>query len=288
MPKILMLSAFFCLFALPLRAEDTAAAEEAAGSLRANFKRVAVEFSSTNVSNAEEYQNSPVSALSADSETVMKGLLDFVLEYNQPNYQWNNSVYLEYGKTTLKPHDKPKSSSENADEILITSDYNRKMWRYQNADVGPFASLAYQTEFTANDDAPRNKTLRAKAGIKLFNGKYVKSLYAAAVGEFDMTYSPEDTKSAYEVGLTFEYPVREGVKFHVNGYFRDYLTYSRYVGTDFKYDLNIDSRMDVKISDHLSLAPVVNYRRAMAREASSAGSNLMIGVSLGYSGSFDL
>ena len=255
---------------------------------RADFRRVALEMSSTSVSNAEEYQNSPNSQLSADSETLFKGVFDFALEYGQPEYQWNNTVYMEYGKTKLKKADGSTTSSENADKILLTSDYARKMWKYDEADVGPFASLGYQTEFTANNDAPRNKTLRGKGGIKLFNGTYIKELYAALVEELDMTYNPSDTKTAYEIGIRAEYPLRDGVKFQLDSYFRDYFIYSRYVGTDFKYEFNLTSRMDVKIHKDLSIAPYISYFEAQSREAPVAGSNFMIGLSFAYSHLFNL
>lgn len=269
-----------------------AAAAEAPSSvnqLRANFKRVALEMSSTSVENAEQYQDSPNSKLSADSETVIKGVFDFVLEYEMPHGQWNNSVYAEYGKTTLKPVDGEKSSTENADKILLTSDYARKTWRYKDADLGPFASIGYQTEFTANNDAPRTKTLRAKEGLKMFNGQYIKELYIAPVEELDFTYSDSpDSKIAYEIGLNAEYPLRDGVKFQIESYFRDYVYYSTYRGTDFKYEFNLTSRMDVKLNDTLSLAPYISYFRAQDRQSDVAGSNFMIGLSLAYSDIFGL
>ncbi len=266
-------------------AEETALSPD--GELRANFKRVALEMSSTSVDNAEQYQNSPNSQLSADSETVIKGVFDFALEYEKADWQWNNSVYAEYGKTTLKPAEGEKSSTENADKILLTSDYNRKMWKYEDADVGPFASLGYQTEFTANNDAPRTKTFRAKEGIKMFNGKNVKELYVAPVQELDLTYS-SDTKLAYEIGFKGEYPLREGVKFQIESYFRDYVYYSTYRGTDFEYEFNLTSRMDVKLNNTLSLAPYITYFRAQDRQSDVAGSNFMIGLSLAYSDVFNL
>lgn len=255
---------------------------------KADFRRVALEFSSTEVKNAKAYANSPNSQLSADSQTVVKGVFDFMLEYQQPYYSWNNGVFMEYGKTKLRPADGDNSSSENADKILLTSDYNRKMWRYADADVGPFGSLGYQTEFTANNDAPRQKILRGKGGIKLFNGEKVKELYAALVEELDMTYSREDMKTAWEVGGRAEYPLREGVKFQFEGYFRDYFVYSRYVGTDFRYELNFTSRMDVKLNDGFSLAPYVSYIQAQSRESKLKGSNTMIDIALSFSGTFDL
>lgn len=273
----------FCSL-LPLNAY----ADDSAGELRANFKRVALEMSSTSVENAEQYQDSPNSQLSADSETVIKGVLDFVLEYEKKDWQWNNSIFAEYGKTRLKTAENQTSSTENADKILITSDYNRKMWTYDDADVGPFASLGYQTEFTANGDAPRKKTFRAKEGIKLFNGKYIQELYAAPVQELDLTYDDADTKLAYEIGIKAEYPLRDGVKFQFDSYFRDYVTYSTYRGTDFKYEFNFTSRMDVKLNDTFSLAPYLTYFRAQDRQSDVAGSNFMIGLSLAYSNLFNL
>lgn len=280
--KLFLFSAAL-LYSIPAFAAD----ETPKSNLRANFKRVALELSSTSVSNAKEYQNSPNSQLSADSETVVKGVFDFVLEYEQPKWQWNNSVFAEYGKTKLKKADGETSSTENADKILLTSDYARKTWRYHNADVGPFASIGYQTEFTANSDAPRKKTVRAKEGIKLFNGKYIKELYFAPVEELDFTYSDTDTKLAYEIGITAEYPLRDGVKFQLESYFRDYVAYSTYRGTDFTYEFNITSRMDVKLNDTLSLAPYITYFRAQDRESPSAGSNFMIGLSFAYSDLFN-
>ncbi len=262
--------------------------EAGAQELRANFRRISLDISSTEVSHAEEYINSPNAQLSADSQNVFKGVFDFVLENEHPDWQWNNSLFMEYGRTKLRPADGDNSTSENADKILLSSDYNRKMWKYEEADVGPFASLGYQTEFTANNDAPRAKILRGKAGIKLFNGTYIKELYAAAVEELDMTYHKADTKTAYEVGIRAEYPLREGVKFSLDSYFRDYVLYSRYVGTDFKYEFSLIARMDVKLKNDFSMGPYIQYFQAQAREAKNAGSNFMIGLSLSYASLFDI
>lgn len=272
---------------LPEKVEPKTVKDEKS-PLRANFKRVALELSSTEVKNAQKYENSPNSKLSADGETIVKGVFDFVLEYEQPTYQWNNSVFMEYGKTKLKPASGQDTSTENADKILLTTDYAAKVWKYDDADVGPFASLGYQTEFEPNEGAPRTKTIRGMGGIKLFNGTYIKELYAAWVQELDLTYSEEDSKSAYEIGIEAEYPLRDGVKFQLESYFRDYFAYSRYVGTDFKYEFSLIGRMDVKINQTLSLAPYVQYFRAQDRQSGVYGSNFMIGLSLAYADLFNL
>ena len=54
-------------------------------TLNANFRRIGLELSSTDVKNAIYYKDSPVSQLNADSQTVIKGIFDFILEY-ETNY----------------------------------------------------------------------------------------------------------------------------------------------------------------------------------------------------------
>ena len=83
--KIWLLLLPSLLFATNVKAEET----ESPYGLRANLKKAAFELASTEVKNAEEYRDSPNSKLSGDSETMIKGILDFVLEYEQEKYQWN-------------------------------------------------------------------------------------------------------------------------------------------------------------------------------------------------------
>lgn len=250
---------------------------------RANFRRLGLEVSSTEVKNAKEYQSSPVSALNSDSQTLISGIFDFVLEYDHEKMRWDNSVFLNYGKTKIKPINGPDETTENEDEILFTSDYTYKLWKFHNLDLGPFASVAYQTEFTSNDGAPRMKVFRGKTGAKLLSGKIIKELYVAGVGEYDITYSNEHTtKTAVETGWRLEHDVRDGVKMSTDGYFRKYLTYSNYVGTDLKYDLNLTARMDVAMTTNFTFGPYVSYRQAKSREARKSGSNVMIGLSIAY------
>ena len=204
--------------------------------------------------------------------------------------RWDNSLFMNYGRTKIKGHKEGDVSetSENEDKILLTSDYAYKMWKVRDMDLGPFASVAYQTEFTRNEDAPRMKVFRGKSGLKLFSGKVIKELYVAGVGEYDITYSDHVSKFAAETGWRLEHELRDGVQLSTDGYFRKYLAYSQYVGTDLKYDLNLTARMDVDITETLTFGPYISYRLAQSREAKNHASNLMIGVSLAYKNLYQL
>lgn len=257
-------------------------------TLKANLRRVGLELSSTEVKNAKYYQDSSVSALNSDSQKVVKGVLDFVLEYQTSFYRWDNGVFAEYAKTKLKSADGTTDNNETADKILFSSNYTQRVWKFDQGSLGPFVDAGYQTEFTRNDDAPRTSTLRGKLGLKLFDSPLLKDLYAAAVGEYDMTYNPDVSKLAGEVGFRIEQNLREDVKLSADGYYRRYFSFSQYEAEDLRYDLNITARMDVKMINKFYLGPYISYRRAHSRGAPVSASNFMIGLSFSYADAFDL
>lgn len=275
-------------------AQEAPPPEPPKGELKANFRRIGLDLSTTKVSHARNYQDSPVSQLNADDQSVLKGVFDFVLEYSKENLRWNNALFMEYGKTKIEPLDEPAKKTENADKILLSSTYSHKSMKFEapefgTIDFGPMASAEYQTEFTANDNAPRSRVFRGKGGLMLFDGKIIKDLYIAGVGEYDITYSKAHvSKFAGEIGWRIEHKIRDGVSFSTDGYYRRYFSYSRYVGTDLRYDFSLTARMDVDISKTLTFGPYLSYRRAHSRESDVAGSNFMIGVSFSYKNLFNL
>ena len=283
--NVLLISALLASFATNAYAAD----DETNFGWSAVLKKAGLEISSTEVKNSEEYKDSPNAELSGDSETVTKGIFDFSLINQQEKFKWDNNLFMEYGKTKLRPKDGPNVENETADKILLSTDYSRKIWRYWDADVGPFANLAYQTEFDPNEDAPRTKIVRGMAGIKMFDGPIIKSMYAAAVGEYDFTYRDDKTsKFAYELGLKATYPLREGVDFNFDSYFRDYVAYSSYNAKDFEYELSVKADMMVDVYKGLAIGPYVQYFRATDRGSDKYGSSTIIGVEASFGGSWGL
>ena len=116
--KILLSAMVVSFLSIPALAEET---DTQSSELKANLRRLGFEYSKTDVSHAKDYENSPVSQFNADSQSLIKGVLDFALEYNQDSMRWNNGLFMEYGKTKLKPVDEPTESTENSDKILLSS-----------------------------------------------------------------------------------------------------------------------------------------------------------------------
>ncbi len=280
------------IFALMLLMPFMAHADDAPADnlkLDLNIRRIGLELSKTTVTHAREYADSPVSALNADSQDFIKGVFDTALEYRKNRLNWDNSLFMEYGRTTLKPYDGPETVNDNADKILLSSDMSYACWDFGGLRFGPTVRGAYETQFRDNTDAPRQNVLRASPGISLFDHKVIKSLYLTGVYEYDFTYGHHQTsKLGSEFGWRIEYEIREGVKLSTNGYYREYFDYSEYVPQDLKRDLSAVGRLDTNLWGDLTMGPYVQYRLAKARGADVFGSNFVIGVSFNYITKFHL
>ncbi len=282
MKKILCL--LLCSAILP------ALAENADGDQwNLNLREISLSYSNTSVGNAKEYRNSPISQFSMDSQYNIVGTLDSLLDYTNDIGMWRNNLLLNYGKVKIKPVDGPNETTESADKIWLSTEYAFKTWQVSDFDVGPFGQMAFQTEFTANQDSPRYKVVSAREGIKAFEGTYIKELYGALVEEYDFTYSHDkNTKLAWEIGARLEYPLREGVKLTGTARYTDYFHYSKYVGTDLTYDLDVTGKFEVNLTDTITFAPYASYRRGKARAAHRSGDNFVIGLALKYADLFHL
>ena len=277
---LFVLEAFICL-------GGAVFAQDGKKGWQVELKKIAFDFTSTEVKNAKEYNEFSDARLSADSQTAVRGALDFISDYHAQHYLWTNELTANYGRTKIRPVEGQTLTNENADKILLTTGYTQRLWKVQDVlggfEAGPFFNLGYETEFTKPDNSPRKKILRGTAGVKLFEGRYIKSLFAAVVGERDFTYNPGASKLAWEAGFKIEQPVREGVTAKYSVLFRDYLSSSEKRDTDLDYEFSADARLEVSLYKNLYLAPFVSYYTAQAKYFGPRGENVYIGVSLSFS-----
>lgn len=269
-------------------AKDTTENLGEIASLKANLKRISVEYLEHSVTNKND-PNYPDS-YNADEEQTIGGLFDGNLTYNTANMVWVNGLYTEYAKAKTT-EDGVTTENEKNDEILLYTDYTHKVWKLEQGVIGPFAYLGYETEFTTfdlNGTDYRTKILRAKAGMKLYDGTYFKQLYISAVEEDDMTYNNSNMKTGAEIGYEFNYPLNPTTSFISEGYYRHFFSYSTKEPTDFEYKLELNNRIETKLTGDLYLAPFYNYELAETRGASSPRAASTFGLSLSYNKSFDI
>ena len=281
MLKKCFLLAILCLAVSGVSAQGTKRGWEV------ELSQLSFDFNTTQVKHAQEYQNFPEARLNADSQTAVRGLLNASADYYARHYLWSNELVLDYGRTKIRPVQGQSLTNENADQVLFTTGYTHRLWKVPHFlggfELGPFANLGYETEFTKPADANRKKILRFTTGVKLFEGKYLKDFFVAAVGERDYTYSPASNKLAWETGFKIEQPVREGVTAKYAFLFRDYLSESQSNETDLDYELSADARLEVQLYKNLHLAPFVSFYTAQGKHIAKRGENLYIGVSLSFS-----
>lgn len=277
---------FIALALSAMAALNSYAQQDKKTGWQVELKSLALDLSSTEVKHAQEYEDFPNAKLNSDSQRLIQGRLHLAGDYFGKNYLWSNALFMEYGKNTIKPVQGEKLTTENADRILLSSDYTLRLWNVKNflggVEAGPFVSLAYDTEFNSSADSPLKKVLRGSAGAKLFEGKYLKTLFASGFMEYDFTYPQESTKYGYEAGIGLEYDIREGVKAKFSGTFRDYCHESEKQTTDLDYSLELDARLDVLVLKNLSVAPFINYYTAQGKYVGPRGENLYVGVSFSF------
>ena len=251
------------------------------------LKKLSLDATSTEVKHAREYDGFSDARLTSDSQTYVRGAWDSIADYHAQHFVWTNKLLMDYGRTQIRPVDGENLTNENADRILFETGYTQRLWHVDDFlggfEAGPFATIGYETEFTKPHHSPRKRILRGMAGAKLFDGKYLKKLYAAIVGERDFTYSPYASKLAWETGIELEAPVREGVKFKADAMFRDYLDSSERHPTDLDWEFEANARLDVQLYKELYVAPFISYYTAQGKYIAPRGENVYVGVSFSFS-----
>ena len=280
MKKLLILAAALLVTA-------PAFAQDGKQGWQVELKKLAFDLTNTEVKHAQDYDGFSDARLTSDSQTSVRGAWDSIADYHAQHFVWTNQLLMDYGRTKIRPIEGEKLVNENADRILVQTGYTQRLWKVEDFlggfEIGPFVDLGYQTEFTKPKHAPRTRIWRGTAGVKLFDGKYLKKFYVAAVGEHDMTYDPDSDKLAWESGIELELPVREGVKFKTGALFRDYLHSSHKRSTDLDWELAADARLDVEVYKNLFVAPFISYYTAQGKYVGPRGENVYVGVSVSFS-----
>ena len=268
-------------------AAGSSKAQDNATGWQLDLKRISLNLSSTQVENAGDYANFSDSRLTADKQMLVQSMFDFEAAFAAPKYLWNNELLTEYGQAAITTQNGVETKTESADKITATSGIAYKIWKLEDFmggfDAGPFANASYETEFTNRDGMPYRKLLRGRLGAKAFEGKYIKSLYAAVVFEEDYTYPKSSANIAWETGLKMERPIREGVKAFCGVSFRDYFSHSENLPTNMDYEFEANVRMDVLVYKNLSVAPFLNYYDAKGEYIDRLGRNVYAGISFSFS-----
>lgn len=255
---------------------------------RINLRNLSMKMVNINVDGPSGFASAGESRLSADAQTLIQGSGKVVSEYYSGRFRFDAGVAADYGKTTLRPRNAPKTTSESVDQLVYSAELVYRMKSYNgklgSVVLGPYASTAYETEFSRNPGYNLKKVLRGSAGYKLFEGALLQELYAGVTTENIQTYSPARTQYALETGFRFASPIPgTALTLCADGTYRSFAR-SRY---DTAYALRDRLELNFKVTTRLygdiRISPFVSYFLANGKRLSGSAYNLTTGFALEYS-----
>ena|GEM_PF-1007884 len=260
---------------------------------RLNIRDISLQTQDTRVRNTDNFSQVSDSRLRTTRQTLIQGSGSVFSEYYKGNMRLDSGVSADYGKMTLRPKDQPRVETESVDQIILENELKYKFLRYKgflgSMLLGPFFNLAYDTEFTHQTDLPTRKIVRGRAGLKLFEGAYLRELYTGLVSEQNYTNDPARTNYAAEAGFGVNMLIPgTALTLDADGNYR-YFADSRFdTAADLKRRLELNLKLSTKLYGDVMISPFFNFFLATDKMTHTTATNIMTGVSLNYSRLFKL
>ena len=257
------------------------------------LSRISLNLTTTQIGNEKYYENFSNSRLSASSQLVLQAYSKLMADYYANSFVFFNSLLAEYGQTVIfATNDSPRISNKTLDRILLSTGYTHRIWKLENTragakiggEIGPFASLSLQSEFTPSPNLPyRKKYLRLSLGARLFDSKYIQNLHINLFGEDDFSDIKNQVQSmGLESGIQLKYSIRDGVDFASALYYRQYLLSNYPKSREPSFEMELNLRLDTLILQNLSISPFLSLYLLKGKYIERAGTNLFVGISLSY------
>jgi len=254
---------------------------------RINLRDLALLMTDTSVRGNKNFGSVSDSRINATNQTLLQGSGKLFSEYFSGKTRFDLGVSADYGKVTVRSINQPRLVSESADELVFESEFKQELGGYKNflgsGKYGPFANLAYDTEFTHQTHLPFRKIVRSKAGLKLFEGSSLKEFYAAFVSEQNYTNTPAKTDYAVETGFQAVLPVPgTALTLFSEGNYRDFAYARSDTFSDLKQILELHAKLSTKLYNMVMLSPFINYYMATGKLFSGTATNTTVGISIDY------
>ncbi|MCX5792024.1 MAG: hypothetical protein NTY45_07385 [Elusimicrobia bacterium] len=260
---------------------------------RLNLRNLSLQMVNTSVSAGAGYAGVNESRLSAVDQTQIQGSGRLFSEFHSGKFRFDSGISADYGKLVLRPSGKPQVTTESVDQIILENELRYRLKSYNGAlgalVIGPFATAAYDTEFSRATPLPLRKVLRGKAGLKMFEGTYVQEFYAGLTTEQVYTYSPARTQYAAETGFSLAWPVPgTALTLNADGTYRNFARSRFDTVNDLKERLELNFRLSTRLYGDITINPFASYFLTSGKKLGGSASNLTTGFSLEYSRLFKL
>lgn len=260
---------------------------------RLNLRSLSLRMEDTAVEGPAGYDQLGDSRLSAVNQTQMQGSLRLFSELYSEKFRLDAGVSADYGKTVLRPKDQPRLTIESVDQLSYLGELVYRMKKFDGRlgklVVGPYASAAYDTEFSRGEDLPLRKVLRGGAGFKLFEGAALQELYVGLSTEQVYTYLPARTKHALESGFRVGMPLPgTALTLNADGNYRLFARSRFDTVYDLKERLELNLKLSTRLYGDILISPFLNFFLASGKKLPGSASNLTAGFALEYARLFKL
>ncbi|PAF43677.1 hypothetical protein [Helicobacter sp. 11S02629-2] len=250
------------------------------------LEKISLNFSQTSLNNQREYASFRDTNLTGFSQLVVQEYFKFNIDYHARYFVVFNYLKTDYGVTFLNQA-KKTIMNETRDSVVLASDYTQRIAKLNlwvdKLEIGPFAKLSFQTEFTPSTPSGRMRILNLSSGIKLFEGKYIDNVYVSLFGEQNFTESNAYEGFGWQGGFELKYKINDKVNLLSHFSFKDYILNTAQPSFNPKYQLSADITIDSILFGNLAVSPFLRFYMLKGRYIKDIGSNLLLGVSLSFS-----
>lgn len=260
---------------------------------RINLRSLSLQMVNTGVAGPAGYAQLNESRLSAVNQTRIQGSGRLFSEYYAGKFRLDSGISADYGKTALRPRGQPRLTTESVDQLIYQAELLYRMRSYNGKlgplVLGPYASAAYDTEFSRAEPLPLRKVARGGAGLKIFDGAILQELYAGVTTEQVYTYRPARTKFAAEAGFRLTAPLAgNALMLSADGNYRNFARSRFDTVYDLKQRLELNLRLSTRLYGNLMFSPFAQYFLATGKKLPGSASNLTIGFALEYTRLFKI
>ncbi len=251
-----------------------------------DLSRISLNFSQSSLTNQVPYKGFSDSNLKGSSQLGLQFFLNLDGNLYAPRYVVFNSIYAEYGFTQIQQANKTNIINKNLDKLLFSTDYTQRVWDFdwgfETFEIGPYIRSSYQTEFNPTPKIGRRHIVNYMAGAKLFDGKYIKSLYIDFFGEHDFNINTQLNGMGVEIGISLEYKLNSSIRWTYTMNLKKYLFNDKNSKILPDYQFLMETKIETKLFKSLSVSPLLRYYVLKAEDIKEPASNLLLGVSLNF------
>lgn len=255
---------------------------------RVNLRELSMQFANTQVQNNDGFAQVRDARVQAIGQIVTQAGAKLFSEFYWNRMRWDTGVSADYGRVTLKPKGIAPIVNVIKDSLVFETELRHRSLFLEKgrtrASLGPFANVAYDTQFTKPDDIPKREVVRGKIGLKLFDGSRLKEFYAGPALQTDYSFPTPYTQSGYAAGLRWDSPIpKTPVHLRVDVSYLEFFPSRRDTAADLRRTLDVTAKMRVPFFGNLNLSPFVSYYLFEGKTVKATGYNILFGFALDYS-----